>query len=257
MYISDSFIEKYLGLIPPVYITSYIYFLHNNKGSYTPAEVCRDLGINQGTLRKVLRFWDEQKTITYIWKDDPDSPVFNKLFVTIKPEKEEIDEVSYIESKKLLESPEFSEVVKLTKSVFPSMKDHDITKIAYYWKKHGFRKDLFVILLKYCRDHEAKYPAYMFTVAKKWADADIRTPKAASAWMEGKWKRFLLWKRKYLVSKEPPTDHEISVFDEWSSKYSDDNILEAIDITVTNNKGLNLNYTAGVLRNKYDNPISE
>ena len=248
MYISDRFIDKYLGLIPPVYITTYLYFVRRT-GPHVPSAVCSDMSINATTLRKILRFWEEQKVISYVWKEVKDAD--DKLVVHIKPEKEELEEKSLKVSKQLLETPEFSEVMELVKTVFPSMKEQEtLTKIAYLWKENGFRKDIFVVLLKYCRDHNAKYPAYMLTVAKKWADAGITTSDAALAWIDGKWSQFTLWKRSYGVS-EVPNHYEITVFRDWDSKYDSENVLKAIEITVLKGKGLNLSYTSGILRNKY------
>ena len=187
--------------------------------------------------------------ISYVWKEVKDAD--DKLVVHIKPEKEELEEKSLKVSKQLLETPEFSEVMELVKTVFPSMKEQEtLTKIAYLWKENGFRKDIFVVLLKYCRDHNAKYPAYMLTVAKKWADAGITTSDAALAWIDGKWSQFTLWKRSYGVS-EVPNHYEITVFRDWDSKYDSENVLKAIEITVLKGKGLNLSYTSGILRNKY------
>ena len=243
MYISDAFFDKYIGLVSAHYLTSYLYLLRKRKNTFKASDVCQDLGISTPTLKKILRFWSEQEVLTYDWKET------GQFTIKIRTEEKTFHEATYKETKELLESPAFLEVIDLTKTVFPEISVADKAKLGGMWTEYDMtNKDFYVVLLKYCRDHGARHPSYMFTIAKKWYDAGVKTPAAALAWIDGKWGAYCNIRKRYGVGG-PPTDPEIAVFEEWKANYSDEQIGNAIDITVMNTGKMSVNYTSAVLRN--------
>ncbi len=244
MYIDDRFLDKYCGLIDPVYIVGYLWIKRNYKPMLLMHECCYELHIQASTFRKILQFWTEQEVLHYNIDDKN-----NKVFIRFgaNPHKEN-PEKSVSDTKAALNNPEFVKIIASIEIEFP-VRLTDYPKIAYVWKELGYKEDMFDVLIEYAKGHNAKYATYLVTMANKMYDAGVENPTAARAWINGDWKKLVQWKKK--ISSVPPVPAEIDMYYKWKAKeYTDEMILKAFSITARNNiPNPSFNYVEGVLKN--------
>ncbi len=247
MYIDDSFIDKYIGYVTPLYMTIYMYLRRRSASRLSAKKVCDDMGISSNSLRRSINFWYQQGEIEYLkWEDGSDEIIFR--FTTKKTK-----ELPLTDAQNLLNTDEeFKQIIGLFQSTFQTVSAKDKMTIASLYSGNHFNKDTFVVLLKYAVDHGAKYPAYAFKIASKWVDAGIQTYLGALCWIDNLWAKFCSWNSwygDYNCNVSPLTDADIKMFRTWNELYDDDMVKKAIDITMLNKMKKNLPYTNGVLKN--------
>lgn len=58
----------------------------------------------------------------------------------------------------------------------------DLPRLAYYYLKCGFTKEMFVTMLVYASEHNADNVAYLFRICEKWIELGIDSIEKAIDW---------------------------------------------------------------------------
>lgn len=124
----------------------------------------------------------------------------------------------------------------------------DIKTIYFMKDTLHFSDDLIDYLIQYCVDRDKKSFRYMETVAIRWAEEGITTPKQAQA-ISARYDRNVYSVMNALGKSGNPTNKELEYINRWTKEYgfSNDVIIEACERTVLATDKHRFEYAEGIL----------
>lgn len=197
MVLTNDFISKYFGSTKPEFILLYIFLTKSEQRVFSLDEVCEYLNITSATAKKGLKFWQEHENFDYDLKED-----ILTINTHILLEDATIREVSNEDLLKIKDDPDFLSIVQLIRSKM-RIAMQDLPRLAYYYLKCGFTKEMFVTMLVYSSEHNADNVAYLFRICEKWIELGIDSIEKAIDWKNGDYAVYIRIMRCIGITRYP------------------------------------------------------
>ena len=216
--ISNTFLDKYLADINPVYLKVFLYIKW--KGNAPISQIADDLNLTENDVEGAIKYWKKQK--------NKDGLSLSSISQTkSKTGNEDIEDTPKkdnkvaTKTKKVEKSDkEKQEMLFYAESIFPqTLTSSQVKTLNYIFEDLNFDLKLVKYLLEYCVDIGKTSHSYIKTVADDWCEREITTVNLARKYIKERDEKTTVKKEKY---KQPAKKQYIGINTKPQVKDDDD-----------------------------------
>ena len=275
--VSNQFVDEYMCDANGSFVKVYLYCLRNahNGNELSIGKIASLLNMIQSDVISALKYWDSVGVLKFEKNDKNDYAVeFFETFEKQEHKKTYDSEDVDIESKKkkfemshtyytksdfttaMHGNEKIKQLITLSSQLLnKTLSTNDMNVIFMFYDYLKFPPEVIFSLLEYCISIGKSNMRYIEKVAISWADAEINTLAKANAFIRSKNKEAELlkkYKTMFKIVGRDFTDTEAELIKTWVNTYklSDEEILSAYEITVTNTGKVALKYMDSVIKNQ-------
>lgn len=278
--ITNRFIDEYMVDANDAQIKVYLYLVRMMSANLPTgiSDMADKFNHTEKDIMRALKYWEKNHLLSLEFNDAKvltgirfTSPVENKVpearplapIVPLKlvtseaapeaaPVKPSYENISYSRDqlKSFKENPETSELLFLAETYLQcplQLKDIEILYFIHY--DLHFTSELIDYLLQYCVERGKKSFSYIKKVAISWAEANVKTPKQAKAFIGNSYEKDVYTILKALGRTSSVTPKEADMVTKWYKEYcfSMEVIAEACGRTVLATDSHRLEYCDKIL----------
>lgn len=266
--VSNIFIDKYMPQASGEFVKIYLYLLrsiNNQNDSLSVSSLADTFNQTEADVMRALRYWDKMGVVSLSFQG-PNQELSNIAFCNLSTYEKETSSHKAPAPKTTNSTETITPIIMETKSTFPAkpvyspaqlaelssqadlkmllyvvstyfgktLSSQEASTIIYFYDTLDFPADLIEYLVEYCVSRDHRSMRYIETVALDWADAGIKSVKAAKEQVLNHNETTYSVMNAFGISNRNPGQHEKEMISKWTDVYcfSSDMIIEACNRTI-------------------------